>query len=78
MSGGVPNSFARGFNPFSFGPRACVGRNLASMELLMIIGSLLKRYEFVLEKEGQVLDTREGFLRKPVSCRVGMRRREGV
>lgn len=38
------------FNPFSFGPRACVGRNLASMELLIIIASILRRYDFVLEE----------------------------
>jgi benzoate 4-monooxygenase len=37
------------FNPFSFGPRACVGRNLANMELLIIIASILRRYHFVLE-----------------------------
>lgn len=30
-------------------PRSCVGRNLASMELLIIISSILRRYEFVLE-----------------------------
>lgn len=52
-SGGVPNKFQKAFNPFSFGPRACVGRNLASMELLMIIGALLRRYEFVLENPEQ-------------------------
>ena len=28
--------------------RACVGRNLASMELLIIISSILRRYQFVL------------------------------
>ncbi|EJC99221.1 cytochrome P450 monooxygenase pc-bph [Fomitiporia mediterranea MF3/22] len=64
------------FNPFSFGPRACVGRNLASMELLIIIASIFRRYEFVLEKPDEQFDTREGFLRKPLRCRVGMRRRE--
>jgi len=68
----------RAYNPFSFGPRACVGRNLASMELLIIISSLLRRYEFVLEEPDKEFETREGFLRKPLECRVGMKRREAT
>lgn len=44
------NDIQRTFNPFSFGPRSCVGRNLASMELLIIVGSILRRYHFVLEQ----------------------------
>ncbi|KZT71867.1 cytochrome P450 [Daedalea quercina L-15889] len=67
--------YQRAFNPFSFGPRSCVGRNLASMELLIIISSILRRYQFVLEEPKKKFDTREGFLRKPVECRVGIRRR---
>ena len=73
--------------------RSCVGRNLASMELLIIISSILRRYHFVLEhpekRVGAVhppctrasnalslkFDTKEGFLRKPVECRVGIKRR---
>ncbi|KAJ6495457.1 cytochrome P450 monooxygenase [Mycena sanguinolenta] len=66
----------RTFNPFSVGPRACVGRNLASLELQMIVASILRRYEFVLERPGEELATREGFLRKPLRCDVGIRRRE--
>ncbi|CAE6351790.1 unnamed protein product [Rhizoctonia solani] len=64
------------FNPFSFGPRACVGRNLASMELLIIIASVFHRYEFELSQENQKLYTREGFLRKPLECTLGVKRRE--
>ncbi|QRV78958.1 cytochrome P450 family protein [Ceratobasidium sp. AG-Ba] len=64
------------FNPFSYGPRACVGRNLANMEMLLIIGSLFHRYEFELHKPEQKLLTREGFLRKPLECMLGIRRRE--
>jgi benzoate 4-monooxygenase len=37
------------FNPFSYGPRACVGRNLAILELQLIIASMMHRYEFVLQ-----------------------------
>ncbi|KAJ7512874.1 cytochrome P450 monooxygenase [Mycena galericulata] len=41
---------ARTYNPFSVGPRACVGRNLASLELQIIVASILRRFHFVLEK----------------------------
>ncbi|KIM86675.1 hypothetical protein PILCRDRAFT_96068 [Piloderma croceum F 1598] len=72
-----PNQTAiqKTFNPFSFGPRACVGRNLASMELLIIISSIFRRYDFVLEQPDKPFDTREGFLRKPTECKVGIKRR---
>lgn len=33
------------FTPVS----ACVGRNLAALELLIIIASILRRFDFVLE-----------------------------
>jgi benzoate 4-monooxygenase len=61
------------FIPFSYGPRACVGRNVAEMELALIVGTVFRRYEFVLRQEG--MQTREGFLRKPLGLEVGMRRR---
>ncbi|KAF2088093.1 cytochrome P450 3A3 [Saccharata proteae CBS 121410] len=61
------------FIPFSYGPRACVGRNVAEMELALIVSTVFRRYEFEL-KQG-VLETREGFLRKPLGLNVGMRKR---
>jgi len=64
------------FNPFSVGPRACVGRNLAFLELQIIVASILRRFHFVLENPEQPLETREGFLRKPLGCRVGIKRRD--
>ncbi|KAL4079574.1 cytochrome P450 [Scleroderma citrinum] len=70
-----PAALSKAFNPFSYGPRACVGRNIASMELLVIISSVFRRYHFVLAEPGKPLDTREGFLRKPVECLVGIKRR---
>jgi len=33
--------------------RACVGRNLASMELLIIIASIMRRYDIILESPDQ-------------------------
>jgi len=62
------------FIPFSYGPRACVGRNVAEMELALIVATVFRRYEFELYQDH--LETREGFLRKPLGLQVGMRRRK--
>lgn len=61
------------FIPFSYGPRACVGRNVAEMELALIVSTTFRRYEFELYQEE--LPTREGFLRKPLGLEVGIRKR---
>ncbi|KAJ7868673.1 cytochrome P450 monooxygenase [Mycena leptocephala] len=66
----------KAFNPFSSGPRACVGRNLAALELSLIIATLFRRYHFVLAEPEKPLETREGFIRKPVRCNVGIQRRD--
>jgi benzoate 4-monooxygenase len=62
------------FIPFSYGPRACVGRNVAEMELALIVSTVFRRYEFELYQD--YMETREGFLRKPLGLRVGMRKRK--
>jgi len=64
------------FNPFSYGPRACVGKNLANLELQIFMATIFRRYTFMLENPEKRFDTVEGFLRKPTSCRVGMKRRD--
>lgn len=72
---GDKEKMQRAFNPFSWGPRACVGKNLAALELCVIIASVFRRYEFS-SLEGQKMETLEGFLRKPVECVLGVKRRD--
>ncbi|CAI7674053.1 unnamed protein product [Penicillium pancosmium] len=62
------------FIPFSHGPRACVGRNVAEMELLVMGATVFRLFEFQIEQDGP-METREGFLRKPLGLIVGMKRR---
>jgi len=62
------------FIPFSYGPRSCVGRNVAEMEMKLIVAAWARRYEVELRQE--VMETREGFLRKPLGLDVGIKRRE--
>ncbi|KAI5449864.1 hypothetical protein NCC49_003980 [Naganishia albida] len=63
------------FIPFSYGPRSCVGRNLASMELSLLISSVVHRYDIEPLEPGKKLATAEGFLRKPLEFNVAMKRR---
>lgn len=63
------------FIPFSHGPRSCVGRNVAEMEMKLIVATWARRYDVFLRQD--YMDTREGFLRKPLGLEIGIRRRTG-
>ncbi|KAI0337453.1 cytochrome P450 monooxygenase [Trametopsis cervina] len=65
----------KAFAPFSIGPRACVGRNLAWMEMLIFLGNLFHRYEFTMIDPSYKLSIRDAFLRKPQESMVGIKRR---
>ena len=59
--------------PWSVGPRACLGRNLAEMELKLVTATWVKRY--AVETAQQEVGFMETFLRKPESVDVVLRRR---
>ncbi|KAH8166615.1 hypothetical protein CIB48_g1643 [Xylaria polymorpha] len=61
------------FNPFSHGPRACVGRNVARMKLALIVGTAFHCYDFKLHQ--QKLESHEGLVKRPVECWVGTKLR---
>nr|BAK09428.1 cytochrome P450 [Postia placenta] len=65
----------RSFVPFSAGPRACLGRNLALQQLHVMFATIFRRYSFALENDAQ-LTIQESFVRKPKNCFVGVQRRK--
>ncbi|EKM51943.1 uncharacterized protein PHACADRAFT_102576 [Phanerochaete carnosa HHB-10118-sp] len=72
---GDRNMMLKYFAPFSIGPRACIGRNLAMMEMTICIATIVHRYRLVLANPDQQLECSEGFVRKPKNVHVGMQRR---
>ncbi|GAA5856734.1 hypothetical protein JCM8547_008814 [Rhodosporidiobolus lusitaniae] len=68
--------FEKALNIFSYGPRSCVGRNVATMELFCFISSLVLRYDFKLVEQNKELEVVEGFLRKPTGCLMALKKRE--
>src|SRR5579863_2722846 len=50
--------------PFGAGPRGCIGGNYAILQILMILGELLKRYDFQLAP-GQTIEARPMVILRP-------------
>lgn len=42
------------FIPFGGGPRVCIGQNMAIMQILLVIASIIRKYDFELINEKQV------------------------
>ncbi|KAK7461492.1 hypothetical protein VKT23_008666 [Stygiomarasmius scandens] len=66
----------KAFTPFSIGPRACIGRNIAMLEMQIAIATVMHEFDFVLEEGDQGLLFKEGFIRRPLDVRVGVKRRD--
>ncbi|EMD40186.1 hypothetical protein CERSUDRAFT_151209 [Gelatoporia subvermispora B] len=66
----------KAFIPFSVGPRACVGRNLAKIQLLINVATIFRCYDVVLEKPHDPMPVHDDFTRKVIECFIGLKRRE--
>ncbi|EFX03912.1 FAD linked oxidase domain containing protein [Grosmannia clavigera kw1407] len=62
------------FNPFSLGPRSCIGRNFAWMEVIKTLATLFRVFEFIRTRSG-LTELREGFFVKAKECTVRISRR---
>ncbi|KAG8705278.1 hypothetical protein FRC11_009173 [Ceratobasidium sp. 423] len=63
------------FVPFSIGPRSCIGRNLAYMELMLIAATVFRRYSVeALPRTKMTID--DTFIRAVVDCQVALKHRE--
>ncbi|EXL71481.1 hypothetical protein FOPG_12784 [Fusarium oxysporum f. sp. conglutinans race 2 54008] len=62
------------FYPFSTGPRACIGRNFAWMEILKAVAVVFKLFD-VKRMNPKPTVVREGFFNKAVECEVEIRKR---
>lgn len=64
--------------PFSVGGRACIGRNLAYMELSMVIAALVLGFEWELANPGSEMEMIERFNCNPKELKVRAKVREGI
>ncbi|KAK2690182.1 hypothetical protein QWA68_010903 [Fusarium oxysporum] len=62
------------FYPFSTGPRACIGRNFAWMEILKAVAIVFKLFD-VKRMNPKPTVIREGFFNKAVECEVEIHKR---
>jgi cytochrome P450 / NADPH-cytochrome P450 reductase len=64
------------FKPFGSGQRACIGRQFAMQEAMLVLGMLLQRFEFV-DYLNYELKVKEGLTIKPEGLSIKIKQRPG-
>ena len=67
---------ANAYKPFGSGQRACIGRQFAMQEAVLVLGMLVQRFEFVDTFDYQ-LKIRESLTVKPDGLKITLRQRSG-
>jgi cytochrome P450 / NADPH-cytochrome P450 reductase len=67
---------ANAYKPFGSGQRACIGRQFAMQEAVLVLGMLLQRFEFIDQLDYQ-LKIKESLTIKPLGLLIGVRLRPG-
>lgn len=65
----------KAFIPFGGGPRFCPGRNLALLEIKVVLAMLLKHFDVALANGGQPIEERFAFTMSPTNLWVRFARR---
>ncbi|CAE6434717.1 unnamed protein product [Rhizoctonia solani] len=68
-------TFGKYYSPFSFGARACIGRNLAVMDMLLVAATIFRRYDIQLAHQDVKPTIRDYFVRQVYDCDVAIKRR---
>ncbi|CAE6358152.1 unnamed protein product [Rhizoctonia solani] len=71
-------TFGKYYSPFSFGARACIGRNLAVMDMLLIAATIFHRYDLQLAHQDFKPTIRDSFIRQVYDCNVAIKRRDVI
>ena len=67
---------ANAFKPFGSGQRACIGRQFAMQEAVLVLGMILQRFE-LLDQQNYQLKIKESLTIKPDGLLIGLRLRPG-
>jgi len=65
------------YKPFGTGERSCIGRQFALHEAVLVLGSLIRRYDLITDPDYE-LEVAERLTLMPKNFRLRLRRRRGA